>query len=235
MVWIKAKLARQTATENNGVVQQMTQVAEGKSYTFGLTADSGFFKVVIIPAPELTDEQQPLTLVFSFRDLYLVGFLHGDIWYVFDDARLIGSGHNEHPEAYRLLGFKGAYVNIHFSTVEVSNWDLHQSYDSLVHYPGRSKNEVMVALYRLIVVVSEACRFPEWMSHVQSLLENMMTETADHERHFSRMFKDWSTISKRARRGVARFVVAEGDMFPSFESLLQNIGVALSRPPGNQL
>lgn len=103
MVWIKAKLARQTATENNGVVQQMTQVAEGKSYTFGLTADSGFFKVVIIPAPELTDEQQPLTLVFSFRDLYLVGFLHGDIWYVFDDAR--GSSAAGTTSTLRRTGF----------------------------------------------------------------------------------------------------------------------------------
>lgn len=109
------------------------------------------------------------------------------------------------------------------------------SYDSLVHYPDRSQNEVMVALYRIIVVVSEASRFPEWMSHVQSLLKNMMAETADHERYFSSMFKDWSTISKRARRGVARFVVEEGDMFPSFARLLQNLGVALSRPPANQL
>jgi hypothetical protein len=73
---------------------------------------------------------------------------------------------------------------------------------------------------------------------VQDLLANMEADTINNEdREFSQLFQHWSTISKRPRRGAARFAMVPGDIFPTFESLLQALhnGVALSRPPANQL
>jgi hypothetical protein len=233
--WIKDELAKKAKAENNGIAQVVTQEVNGTSYSFGLTADSGFFKLVITPASDFTDQQRPLVLVFSFRDLYLLGFFHGTTWYLFNDADLEGSGHLEHPGACQLLDFKGSYVDTHFASVELSNYNLFQSYDSLMHYPNRSRNEIMVAVFRYIVIIPEACRFPEWHSRVHFILKNMLTETI--RKKFRIWFKDWSTICKKARRGADRFVAKPGDYFTTFESLVQTIheGVALSRPPADQL
>jgi hypothetical protein len=46
-----------------------------------------------------------------------VGFLHENLWYVFDDADLTGSGHLENPGAYQKLGFSGGYRGNRFHTV----------------------------------------------------------------------------------------------------------------------
>jgi hypothetical protein len=233
--WIKDELAKRAKAENNDIAQVVTQEVNGTRYSFGLTADSGFFKIVITPASDFTDQQLPLVLVFSFRDLYLLGFFHGTTWYLFDDANLEGSGHLAHPDAYQLLGFEGSYVNSHFASAELSNYYLFQSYDSLTHYPERSRNEIMVAVFRYLVVIPEPCRFPQWHSHLQWILKNVMSVTTDSD--FATWFQNWSTICKKARRGAARFVARPGDFFATFESLLQTIdgGVALSRPPADQL
>lgn len=200
ILWIKRELAKRAAAENNGVAQVVTQEVNGTKYTFGLTADSGFFKLVIIPASDFTDQQLPLVLVFSFRDLYLLGFLHGNKYYLFDDAELQGSGHLDHPSAYQLLGFKGSYDNNHFTTVQLSNYNLYQSYDSLIHYSERSRTEIMVAVFRYIVTIPEACRFPIWHSRVQYILKNLVTETT--RRKFSIWFKDWSNhLQEGSSRG----------------------------------
>ncbi|KAG2648195.1 hypothetical protein PVAP13_1NG043800 [Panicum virgatum] len=238
MQWIvTVAVFQQAADDNNGVPQEVTQEVDGNQYTFGLTAESGFFRVVVIPPPELTDQQQTLHLIFSCRDLYLVGFVHNDQWVVFEDARLVGSGHLQHPQAYRRLPFGGSYIDAHFNSVRIGAWELYLSYDSLVNYPNRPRQELLAAVHRFIVAISEACRFPEWRSHVQLLLNNGMAEPADGTREFSQLFKKWSITSKRARQGAARFEVRAGDEFPTFERLVQNLhtGVALSRPPANEL
>lgn len=236
--WIIEVLAAQATADNNGVAQVVTQEVDGNQYTFRLTAESGFFKVFMIPPPEWADQQQPLALVFSCRDLYLVGFLHGEQWLVFQDAKLDGSGHLQHPQAYGSLKFKGSYFTSHFSTVQIGAWPLYQSYDSLVHYGDRTRPEIQMAVYRIIAAISEACRFPQWRSHVHNLLLNMMAENADSDdQTFSVLFQNWSNISKTCRRGAARFVPRPANVFETFEMYLQSMdrGVATSRPSYNEL
>ncbi|CAL5024314.1 unnamed protein product [Urochloa decumbens] len=236
--WIvNVVIYQRAAADNGGVPQVITQQTNGNQYSFGLTAETGFFRVVIIPSEELDEQQMPLHMMFSCRDLYLVGFLHDGKWKVFKDAKLDGSGHLQHPEAWESLGFKGSYIDTHFNSVLLGGLGLYRSYDCLVHYAHRSSQEIKAAVFRIIVVISEACRFPQWRTRVKYLLENWLAETTNHDRAFSELFKDWKTISKRARRGEARFEVLEGDAFQTFESLLQALhnGVANSRPPANQL
>lgn len=75
--------------------------------------------------------------------------MYSDLWYVIDDARLIDSGHHEHPDEYRPLDFKGSYDNSHFKKVELNNCNLYQSYYSLMH----SHNEILVAVFYYIVFI----------------------------------------------------------------------------------
>lgn len=63
-----------------------------------LLQEGSFFRLILSPDPDMLDHGQPLhgvTLVFSLLDLYLLGFLHSNVWYLYDDARVEGSGHSE--------------------------------------------------------------------------------------------------------------------------------------------
>ncbi|RLN07591.1 hypothetical protein C2845_PM11G13160 [Panicum miliaceum] len=214
--WIvNVALFQQAAADNNNVPQIVTQEAGDNQYTFGLTADRGFFRVVVIPPAEFADQQETLHLIFSCRDLYLLGFVHNGQCLVFQDALLDGSGHLQHPQAYRPLPFKGSYTDTHFSSVHIGAWELYLSYDSLLNYSNRPRHEHQVAVHRIMVAISEACRFSEWRRHVQALLNSGMAKPADDERLFSELFKHWSTTSKGARRGAALFEVRAGDGFPN--------------------
>lgn len=154
--WIvNTVIPNQAAADNHNVPQVVTQEVNGNVYTFNLTAENGFFRIVMIPPADWDDLQQPLHLIFSCRDLYLLGFLHGDRWIMFDDAILNGSGHLDHPQAFqRLENIKGAYIDSHFSSVLLGGWYLYLSYDTLMHYVNRPRQEIRAAVFRIITAIS---------------------------------------------------------------------------------
>ena len=100
MAWILGKLIDVFEAQHQGQVHQ-----------FNLTGTAGFFQLNLLPAPGWGPEAQPLPLLFSLRDLYLLGFFHDGIWHLFDDADLrntdLMAAHNR--PYWRKLGFSGGY------------------------------------------------------------------------------------------------------------------------------
>jgi hypothetical protein len=98
--------------------------------------------------------------------LYLVDFLHKNMWYVFDDADLTESGHLENLGAYQKLGFSGGYRGNRFHTVLIGIPELFQTHDALSNYYNIRKSsqlrDVVNGLYRLIVVIADTVHILEW-------------------------------------------------------------------------
>lgn len=176
---------------------------------------------------------QGVTLLFSFKDLYLLGFLHNNIWYVFDDADLGGSGHLEaqNKQHWTTLGFGGGYNNSDsFTAVSLGLLGLYYTHDSLSHYLDRKtkdqRQEIENALFRVIVVISEARRFPAWLAHLQAgfaAYESFVVDTPSMV--FSLVFKKWSAISKRVFVGPVNIVA--GDGFATYAELILSVSVLL--------
>ncbi|KAL6865312.1 hypothetical protein ACP4OV_016463 [Aristida adscensionis] len=216
----------------------VTRRAERVDYTFHLTSDvpSFFIIAVKLPAGWREDNELVLPLVFSFRDLYLVGFMSEGVWHFFNGAKLEGSGHDVYPEAFEMLEFSADYWKDHFESTLVSWWTLAMACDCLMNHHTREEVEVRAGVYQFIVTLSEARRFQRWRAYLKYLFENGIGDFADNnDRKFSLLFQNWSTTGQRARRGAARFSVVPVDGFTSYAQVLQNIDVALCQPPDHEL
>jgi hypothetical protein len=120
----------------------------------------GFF-IIDMHSPE---GEEPLPLVFNFHKLYLAGFQQQNRWYLFDDADLLGSGHDEpeNAEHWRYLGFNGGYHG-DFSEMSLGISELIATYNTLSRYhvyrDGR-QSQVEHSCMRLMVMLCEAWCFP---------------------------------------------------------------------------
>ncbi|TVU30071.1 hypothetical protein EJB05_21677, partial [Eragrostis curvula] len=232
----RTEISLQGRAENGGNDKVVTLTAEGNAQNFQLTPDSGFFTVMLRQPQGWGGEQNapPVPLIFSFSDLYLVGFVHENICYVFSDAKMDGI-----PEQFYVrLQFDGGHKRQDTHTVKLGLDGLYQTYSTLRNFPQRLERrslDVEIALFRIIAVVSEAIRFPLWFNHFASVLERGVSESVDEVKHFSKFFPNWSDMSKRARRGEDRFEAEPGDVFVGYRQLLQCITLLLSRPPADQL
>jgi len=105
--WIMTQLAARVAAE--GGQESLVIQVDGDQYTLQFTADGGFFTVLGKPPAGWDPQVRDVLLLFSFRDLYLVGFFRDGRWFVYDDAYLIGSGTDVPANAafWDWLGFGG--------------------------------------------------------------------------------------------------------------------------------
>lgn len=191
----RTEISLQGRVENGGNDKVVTLTAEGDAQNFQLTPDTGFFTVMLRQPHGWGGEQNapPVALIFSFRDLYLVGFVHESICYVFSDAKMDGI-----PEQYyERLKFDGGHKRQDCETVKLGLDGLYQTYSTLRNYPQRRSLDVEIALFRIIAVISEAIRFPLWFNHYVSVLERGESESVDEVKHFSKFFPNWSDMSKR--------------------------------------
>lgn len=82
-------------------------------------------------------------------------------------------------------------------------------------------DEVKNALFRLMVVIPEAVRFPTWRCQVLAVLRHGASEVVDRMGHFSLFFNDWSSMSKAVLAGRAKF--KPSTLFPTYSKLLASI------------
>lgn len=114
---------------------------------------------VILRSPEETLEADEVELVFSLRvqDLYLLGFLQGNMWYLFSDARLDGSGYDqlEHFQEWTKPDSHGNHNDDRIQKVEIGVAGLADMIETLLNHNHRKLHEVKTALYHVIVAVSK--------------------------------------------------------------------------------
>jgi hypothetical protein len=135
-------------------------------------------------------------------------------WYLFDDADLLGSGHDEpeNAEHWRYLGFNGGYHG-DFSEMSLGISELIATYNTLSRYhvyrDGR-QSQVERSCMRLMVMLCEAwwC-FPFWNHRVLEVLQNYLSEVVDSRdigpNTLSDLFQSWSKISARLLIGPVLF------------------------------
>lgn len=105
--WIIRRLEERAAMANLPVTE--THHVDDQEYTYRLTALGGFFIILVSLPEDWTDQQEPVALVFSFKDLYLLGFLEGGVWRLFTDADLTGNGDDLPGAQHSPLKFPGGY------------------------------------------------------------------------------------------------------------------------------
>ncbi|TVT99657.1 hypothetical protein EJB05_54946, partial [Eragrostis curvula] len=188
--WIIARLEERAAQD--GLEATETHQFEGQEYTYRLTARSGFFIILVVPPVDYTDNGQDLALAFSFKDLYLLGFLDAGLWRLFDDADLNGTGDQPNGPAHTKIGFQGGYSGNVFTETMLSLTTLVQSYETLKDTGRRENREIRTALLVFIFVISEGLRFMEWKNHLHLLFQDGGRQEAPDSggRIFSFLFQD---------------------------------------------
>ncbi|KAJ1261194.1 hypothetical protein BS78_09G009200 [Paspalum vaginatum] len=220
--WIKRQLAARTALEHEGQVQVETIVVEDREY-----------RQMLVKSPTNWNDPRvrEVLLVFSFRDLYLLGYLLNGVWQLYNDAHLVGSGVDNPANAayWRELPFGGNYIG--------AMWGRKLGLEPMIFSllilcdPAANSRAIQLALYQYIAGIAEATRFPQWELNLENILRRYGSDVVAVE--FSEKFTDWSSISKRIRRGPARFVAGKG--FETYRKMLKTVVVLLSRPPKAEL
>lgn len=206
---------------------------EGQShYLHQTTDDIKFFKLVLQPDDEALAVGQAIegvTLVFSLKDLYLLGFLHNNTWYVYSDARLDGSRHNEpgNDKYWDKLPFQGGYTKDMFTNIKVGAYQLNISHHALSQYLSRLKkgqqDEIQSALYRVIVVIAEAKRFPQWLRVLQKSFADKLPIIVGPT--FGYLFQNWKKTCKKVLKGPQEF--KPDNVFATYGELVSSITVVL--------
>lgn len=226
MDWIDQLLAEET--------EILCIKEEGQSHYLHQTTDSNkFFKLVLQPDVEALAAGQAIegvTLVFNLKDLYLLGFLHNNIWYFYSDAGLEGSGHNEpgNEKFWDKLPFSGGYINDMFKNIKVGAYELNISHHALSQYLTRLKkgqqDEIQTALYRIIVVISEAKRFPQWLQVLHKSFADKLSMVAGST--FGVLFQNWSKLCRKVFKGPENFKPNKN--FATYGELVSTVSVLLS-------
>lgn len=258
---IKRHVSHLAAAENQGVVpiisagQIFPGPAAGEAYckykTLVLPSvpnhNMHFVVVLHTPPNWAGGTREPVRLLFASQNLYLLGFLHGNIWQTLQDADL-GTDITEAEKLQwtRPLPFKGNYRGLAGDPSSLDMWFHGQSdtYWSLSAFssPKATKRSML----RTVVSISEAVRFRElltrivmgfaaglygptlqpWVMLWPSLVPNTPTPriftTAFDDDHF----KNWDVYCKLARAGAQGFAPGTRG-FATYESLIAFLGACL--------
>jgi hypothetical protein len=194
-------------------VVNINEDGEEKIFQFHLLPQQAgsFFKVNL----KISRGSRPLPLLFSLHNLYLLGFEHANLWHVFDDADLSGSGHDleGNRQFWVKLGIKGRYHDNVFNRVKLGIREIHSIYHILSGYSeckAQGKHaEVDAALFRVIVVLPETWRFPRWRA---CLYRTFMyaprvvdRRPAQEDDEYEPLFKMWKNICIRVLAGADEF------------------------------
>jgi hypothetical protein len=163
------------------------------------TSNGGFFRLVL--RSEAGEDE--VELVFSLRDLYLMGFLQGNIWYLFSDSRLDGSGHDEpeHLHEWTYLKFRGNHTDDRIMEVQIGVNGLLDTVDTLLNHHNRSD-------FRVSVAISEAKRFHEWLLVLLDIFSTGDSHPVGEV--FGKLFRMWSSISSKVLDGPDKFEPVPG-------------------------
>ncbi|KAL6861682.1 hypothetical protein ACP4OV_017382 [Aristida adscensionis] len=233
------EVRRQTARENDGVSSffetsaSLTNPITGHVlkyiYRIPFTPKSGLFVVMLLPPKgwEEVTGTECVELLFDFRDLYLLGFMHEDIWYLFKDARV-----EESPPFVVRTTIDSGYKDRDHKEVIIGINGLWETYQALSNASHRSQNEIWIALFRIVTVISEALRFRRWLARMLIIFKNGLNVTVDCPKDdprkvYSRYFTDWSSMCKQLKDGEETFKPQFG--CESYERLSWEILLILSR------
>ena len=185
-----------------------------KNFQFHLLPQKvgSFFKVNL----KISRGSRPVPLdLFSLHNLYLLGFEHANLWYVFNDADLSGSRHDleSNRRFWVKLGIRGGYHGDMFNHVKLGIDEIHSIYHVLSRYheckAQGNHDEVDAALFRAIVVLPETWRFPRWRAclyrmfmYSPRVVDRIPAQVDDG---YERLFKIWKKISKRVLGGADGF------------------------------
>ncbi|RCV18256.1 hypothetical protein SETIT_3G285500v2 [Setaria italica] len=209
---------------------------DNKTYRMQLTAEAGFFTVLVRP-PADWPAVAPVLMAFSLRDLYIVGYEDNadeGVWKLYDDAYLVGSEADDpaNANAWQYLNFSGGY-NQEMYGVSIGMPPMYYALQTL-NNPLANDMAKRLALGVYIMVLPEACQFPPSKRHLVGHLRRYETMILINDpNRFDIYFPDWSSICKRVRKGPGRFIA--GDGFATYKLLIEVLLVVLSRPPDDEL
>lgn len=131
--------------------------------------------------------------------------MEGNIWYLYEDARLEGSGYNDasHLHEWKCLSFCGSYVKGYFKSIKIGSKYLNITIDILLDHRNQSWQKVRAAMFRPIVTISEAKRFHLWFDELQQIFKSGVPHTVGMS--FHPLFTDWSNISGKIINGPLEF------------------------------
>lgn len=212
-------------SENEQIVEKITVMDRLRDrkhfkYRFTLTPNSGFFKLIIrAPKGWPDSDDEGVTFLFSFRDLYLCGFQNKmtRLWHIYKDAILPGIDNpRSYPDLFKMLRFNGGYkVGLRdVGVIMIGVTGFLSTYDVIAHSDLRSLTEIQVALMRIAACFSEGLRFPMWLKKVVMVLQNGEATTVNGVGEgfdFSLEFRTWSQRSKIIRKGEERFEESESE------------------------
>lgn len=190
---------------------------DDKNETFYLLPQQqGKFFIVNMHLCQCCDAgQQALQLLFTFHNLYFVGFEHGNRWYLFSDASVDGSGYKkeENREYWRDLGFSGGYSGNKFTELGVGYGYVSATFVVLTRYERhRVSKQISIvknACFRVIVVLPESWRFRVWRESLHNifrfLASSEVVDAPGNEYIFEKLFRLWGKISVRVLAGPYGF------------------------------
>ncbi|XP_040385616.1 uncharacterized protein LOC121056020 [Oryza brachyantha] len=131
-------------------------------FRYPVTPSMGHFIVELQPPAHLArDVYKPIKILFRSRDLYVLGFLHGNLWCLTRDVEV---GDNDRQWVH-YLPFHGGYgdrgLDCDHSTVKLGSEGMMDSYLALSHYNPMHQNpgQVIRAVQTLVGNISEPARF----------------------------------------------------------------------------
>uniref|UniRef100_J3LCA2 rRNA N-glycosylase n=1 Tax=Oryza brachyantha TaxID=4533 RepID=J3LCA2_ORYBR len=264
---IKRHIKLKSAQENGGVARYIEAVEIHCGANLGSEGDAPHFVhkipmlptapndnmyfVVVMHRPDswVGGPREPVKLLFAFRDLYLLGFLHGNQWNVFCDAKLGSDITLEEKLLWTVtLPFTGSYRDLDGDRSTLDLWFQGQSdtYGSLSSF--NSQVNTKRGLLRSVLSIAEALRFPDLLIRISigfaaglhgatlpawELYWPSLTPTT-HQPRIPRIFKcpfdeshftNWSDYCELAKLGPKAFIPIPG--FATYSSLVSFLGVCL--------
>lgn len=198
--------------------------------------------VLVIHAPHGWQQQRDLKILFSLKNLYVMGFLHANKWKLFSDAdELDGVSVEEKARWTTRLGFKGSYtvggLQPDFTTLKLSKAAILGLYRTLLRPGMVSEEELKEAFATLAVITSECTRYPELQRLLLQLIFNDESEVVAmicgiYGECYSVHIRSWDTYCDMAYAGENGFEPMAKRGLHEFKDLMGLLGAVLWQ--GNQ-
>lgn len=163
-------------------------------------------------------------LLFSFNDLYCIGFHRNTNWFIFSDH------YKELEESLRGTiaappSFSGNYNNLDadFTSIKLGVYAIFEIYKGIAGFPGSLiKGPLVISS----VTFAEAIRFPRFCGYMLNRM-SMFASTPENIEEFSDHFTNWSLYCNSIREGRENFTGLPTDGTYSFDDLLELVGMIL--------
>ncbi|KAF6998314.1 hypothetical protein CFC21_014439 [Triticum aestivum] len=201
--------------EGNGLIEEVQTLPKG----------AGFFIIELLaPLSWIQDNDGPVRLLFSFDNLYCIGFFRNENWFIFSDHYKDMKDVLEGTIA-RPLSFSGNYnkLNADFFNIHLGVQALFQTYKGIAGYPG---SLIKVPLLTSCITFSEPLRFPAFRQYMISKMSTYDSPPGSIT-EFSIHFTNWSNYCDIIREGRAQFDPLNAFGIQSYDDLLGLVGMIL--------